>query len=618
MSDRVGIELPVDRTAEYWLTGQDSSPGPREDTRVVIGGRDSKTNARFVPQVAFERWFDESGQDYFAWLSINHPDKVTAEKETFADGKITQTLGDNRHEIYEKDDGIVAHDVVMAKAWGASFVTFDYKRADGVELYIQPPLSQAEIDEGHYRPVEVEWSIAVYCDRANGRFKTGKLAHIYRPKWIDAKGDVSWGWWEIDEDNSQIIAHADSSWLKDATYPVRLDPDMGYTTMGASSLFGGVNRTFAYLRNSSMTEDGTLDSVSIGSGLTGTYDFTLELHDRTGAVSCSSGGSQTFSKEVTSQSFTSGSWVTHTAADEALTSGDFYAVLSSIDTASIFYIRYDTGGVVNPNYCFSSAYQADWTTTGFSTSSNTTRLVSQYYSYSDSGGTSYTPSISTGDISFSGSLTGPGKGSEPSVSAGSIAFSGSLTGPGKGSEPSIDAGSITFSSDGSTVSKGVAPPVDAGAATFSGTLDGPGKGTEPSVSTGAMAFSGSLTGPGKGSEPSVDAGLITFSSPNAKMVKGLAPPTGTGAIVFSGELIMSSESGTPTGYAEDDGRSSRPPGRYVAGDFWLECDECGFAYRLSELTRRWDGALVCRKDWDPPHPRDKRVRVPRGERARRY
>lgn len=43
---------------------------------------------------------------------------------------------------------------------------------------------------------------------------------------------------------------------------------------------------------------------------------------------------------------------------------------------------------------------------------------------------------------------------------------------------------------------------------------------------------------------------------------------------------------------------------YKAGGSWGICDECGFKFRLSELRRRWDKALVCKKDWEPRHPQE--------------
>ncbi len=43
---------------------------------------------------------------------------------------------------------------------------------------------------------------------------------------------------------------------------------------------------------------------------------------------------------------------------------------------------------------------------------------------------------------------------------------------------------------------------------------------------------------------------------------------------------------------------------YKPGSYWKECDVCGFDYRIEDLKVRWDGALVCKADWEPRHPRD--------------
>lgn len=45
-------------------------------------------------------------------------------------------------------------------------------------------------------------------------------------------------------------------------------------------------------------------------------------------------------------------------------------------------------------------------------------------------------------------------------------------------------------------------------------------------------------------------------------------------------------------------------GGYIPGDFWRICDVCGFKTRASATQKRWDGLMVCRKDWEPRHPQD--------------
>ena len=43
---------------------------------------------------------------------------------------------------------------------------------------------------------------------------------------------------------------------------------------------------------------------------------------------------------------------------------------------------------------------------------------------------------------------------------------------------------------------------------------------------------------------------------------------------------------------------------YIRGDFWRICDVCGFKCRSSETSKRWDGLIVCREDFETRHPQD--------------
>ena len=52
-----------------------------------------------------------------------------------------------------------------------------------------------------------------------------------------------------------------------------------------------------------------------------------------------------------------------------------------------------------------------------------------------------------------------------------------------------------------------------------------------------------------------------------------------------------------------------PENRYVAGTYKRECDVCGFDFLRSELRKRWDGAIVCKEDYEDKHDRDKPPRV---------
>lgn len=43
---------------------------------------------------------------------------------------------------------------------------------------------------------------------------------------------------------------------------------------------------------------------------------------------------------------------------------------------------------------------------------------------------------------------------------------------------------------------------------------------------------------------------------------------------------------------------------FILGDSKACCDVCGFDYKQSQLRKRWDGAMVCKADWEPRHPQD--------------
>lgn len=44
--------------------------------------------------------------------------------------------------------------------------------------------------------------------------------------------------------------------------------------------------------------------------------------------------------------------------------------------------------------------------------------------------------------------------------------------------------------------------------------------------------------------------------------------------------------------------------KFVSGDNWAICDQCGFKYRASTIRERWDGLWVCPEDWEPRQPQD--------------
>jgi len=51
------------------------------------------------------------------------------------------------------------------------------------------------------------------------------------------------------------------------------------------------------------------------------------------------------------------------------------------------------------------------------------------------------------------------------------------------------------------------------------------------------------------------------------------------------------------------------PGTYFKKGSWNGiCDVCGFKFKFTELQKRWDGLIVCHKDFEQDHPQ-KYIRV---------
>lgn len=46
------------------------------------------------------------------------------------------------------------------------------------------------------------------------------------------------------------------------------------------------------------------------------------------------------------------------------------------------------------------------------------------------------------------------------------------------------------------------------------------------------------------------------------------------------------------------------PTRYVRGQWKAVCDVCGQRFDNVDMQKRWDGLMVCKKDWEPRQPQD--------------
>ena len=45
-------------------------------------------------------------------------------------------------------------------------------------------------------------------------------------------------------------------------------------------------------------------------------------------------------------------------------------------------------------------------------------------------------------------------------------------------------------------------------------------------------------------------------------------------------------------------------GYYKKGSWKFICEVCGQQHKAEQMRKRWDGAIVCPRDWEPRHPQD--------------
>lgn len=206
-------------------------------TYIRLGGKQSY----FVPNVNLS-FRCHSSLEYF-WLNINDEDLQTHDvSESIVNRKLGVTKGDitATFEIdKEKDSRLKIERIYLTKP--KKPVKYKLTYSSGLRFCYQSSLTEEEIALGRNRSDEVAGSYAVYCDRTGDysaldgpNFKAGKVLHIYAPFWIDANGKQIKTSQEIINDYL-IIQLPDDTWLNNARYPIKLDPDLGNNGTPASS-----------------------------------------------------------------------------------------------------------------------------------------------------------------------------------------------------------------------------------------------------------------------------------------------------------------------------------------------------------------------------------------------
>lgn len=222
---------------------------------LVVAEIGDTKDADFKPQMKICRWGDtENDNEVNVSLRLVHDEKtpiVTAE-----DGKIKWKGDKVEAHFYDftntdHPEGASEFEVILKKKPKTNVVSFTIQ-TKGLDFFYQPPLTQAEIDQGSFRPENVIDSYAVYYkDGKSGDFsqlggknyKIGKAFHIYRIKATDSNGVPVWGKQNIDVNKKLYTIEIPQEFLDSAVYPVTIDPNFGYESVGASESGNGPNAT---------------------------------------------------------------------------------------------------------------------------------------------------------------------------------------------------------------------------------------------------------------------------------------------------------------------------------------------------------------------------------------
>lgn len=291
---------------------------PKEPDVVVEIG-DSKQPDTFFPQVKLQRFENAANVS----LRYTGPvDSLVTEKN----GKVAQKFQGGLVEIYDKpDEQAYELELLLSKLPATNRFPFSYRAKGVTAWHYQPELTDEEIKEGCERPENIIGSYAL----CGGK---GKLFHLFRPHAVDAAGKQIWGTIRLDQDNQEIEVVVDRHWLRDATYPVRIDPTIGYTSVGASSATFSADQPFA----SKMVDvSGTFsltDLYGYRRANTGTANFKIALYDSDGT----SGGPGSLLHTTAGQSCgTAAQWQSYSLALDV--TSDFWLMQISDSTCKFYY-----------------------------------------------------------------------------------------------------------------------------------------------------------------------------------------------------------------------------------------------------------------------------------------
>jgi hypothetical protein len=254
-------------------------------------------------------------------------------------------------ESYSPEFGLLKTTLVCDAAPTLDDLTFEVD-IPGAKFCLQPPLTQDEIDSGHSRP---EWVVGSYAVFDSDGLK---IAHIPRAFVVDGNGD--WTWCEIAISGTELVVIIPPAWLASCTYPITLDPSMGYDSAGASNVAGLKDYQFYYIVGGG---NGTVQQLYVSCASNPARNVTMGLYKRDGT----SLGSTSEGSCPTTQG-----WLNLALASaQTISNGMSYIIAHNHDGGNMsLYYDVDTTGIMGYGF-YADTYSAGALDSQIGTTTNT-------------------------------------------------------------------------------------------------------------------------------------------------------------------------------------------------------------------------------------------------------
>jgi len=265
------------------------------DGATVRVGNPARYGGRCGPHLRVERWGGERWLELRA-MSVDpdvFPERVRPNSRGGDVLEIqavrTDASGKRRGEVHRFESGSTEWSIEWASPADAppnGIIWFEVNFSDGLEWRFQRPLTAPELDQGASAGAGVEGSYVCYGDR-RGRFvdrrglewanyETGRFAQIFRPRAIDADGAAVWADQFLDPLAGKLRVELPLDWLRQARYPVTLDPTIGYTSVGGYSI--SLSPNYIYSNGPFTGADGWLLSMSQYLGVSASVSATMACY----------------------------------------------------------------------------------------------------------------------------------------------------------------------------------------------------------------------------------------------------------------------------------------------------------------------------------------------------